>query len=281
MRLPRFAAFAAMSSLALFPSVAQAGTSCWYPNEIKAAQLRGLQSMLMVGTLKCRKSSAASVDLYNSFITRQRGFLDANVTVLKAHFMRENGIVKGQEAYDSFATLLANQYSERPDDAASCPTIESFARLAAGASHSDLLVLAQSLSEAPTSGLCPPSNYRFEQTARPPTAEPSPAPQQPAAVSVAASSEAPVTPGPVVAAKMAAVEPTKTEAVLVAAKAEPAPKAAAPSREEVLQAAIGALQAAATALQAVSGTAAPTPTAEATAGDKPAQVITAAGTSGK
>src|SRR3712207_3600789 len=107
MRVFRMAALAAISSLAVCSSLAQASNGCWYPNESRAAQVRALQTMLMVGTLQCRRSYEASEDLYNDFIYSQRGFLDANAYVLKGHFSRENGVERGQSAYDRFGTSLA------------------------------------------------------------------------------------------------------------------------------------------------------------------------------
>jgi hypothetical protein len=91
----RMAVVAAMSSLALMSSPVLA-ENCWYPHEMRAAQLRDFQSMLMVGTLQCKGANSAAVESYNRFVTKQRGLLDANNYVLKAHFLREAGIEKGR-----------------------------------------------------------------------------------------------------------------------------------------------------------------------------------------
>jgi hypothetical protein len=191
----------------------------------------------MVGTLKCRNVSASSVDLYNAFITKQRPILDSNSNVLKAHFMRENGISKGQAAYDKFSTVLANRHSRTPEDPEFCTTIESFSRLAAAASHDDLMVLAQSLVEAPVSSACSAARQPIVMSEA--KAEPEVVPE---AVLAAAPAPAPA-PQPALAAKAAVIQQ---------ASAEADPKAPAPARDEALNAAIGALQAAVAALQAAS-----------------------------
>lgn len=244
--------------------------------------------MLMVGTLQCRRSHQASIDLYNDFVTSQRGVLDANSNVLKSHFMRENGISQGQHAYDRFGTSLANQYSAQLDDPEFCETVHHFARLAARATTDELLELADAVAEAPRGGVCRPSQYRFEHpryddgrddhAAR---REPLPPPRvlisdgtevavaatpaivqeaaaaaeaAPAAVNVATIEPAPA---PAVAEVSGAPAPLPVEAkleLIEQVKAEPAvaPAPAAPRRDEALQAAIAALQSAVVALQAAS-----------------------------
>jgi hypothetical protein len=278
MSVLRLAALAALTSLACFPSAAQA--ACWYPEEARAAQVRGLQTMLMVGTLQCRHHSRLSEDLYTDFILSQRGVLDANSEVLKARFTRENG-AGGERAYDRFGTRLANQYSERLDDPAFCTTVHRLARLAAGASERELLRLADTVAEPPVSGECRPAGYyhvpsvrengfaRYEArraAVQPPRvaigdpAEPVGAPQSampavPAPVEVAAAADAATaarklervleaSPAPAPAPAPAMVQPAaRIEAAAAPAKAD---------RGEALKAAIAALQSAVVALQAVS-----------------------------
>ena len=222
----RMAVVAAISSLVLMTSPVLA-ENCWYPHEMKAAQLRDLQSMLMVGTLQCKGGSKTAVELYNRFVTKQRSLLDANNYVLKAHFLREQGIEKGGEAYDVYATSLANNRAARLGDPGFCPTVETFVTLAEAASAQELQRLAEMVSEAPASGTCPPSTY-YAGTGGP----------------TVAVADAPVV-----------VEtPAVQAAVAVETPADPAP---APGNAEALQAAIVALQNATAALQAASASAAP------------------------
>lgn len=174
--------------------------------------------MLMVGTLQCKGGNATAVEQYNRFVTKQRGLLDANNYVLKAHFMREAGIENGSAAYDGYATSLANNRAARLGDPGFCPTVETFVTLAEAASAPELQRLAEMVSEPPDSGTCPPSNWYAG------------------------------TGGPAVAAPTATVQP----AVAVETVAPPAPT---PGNAEALQAAIVALQNATAALQAASASA--------------------------
>jgi hypothetical protein len=261
MRFARVAALAVVPSLALFSTTAYAADSCWYPNEAKAAQLRDFQTMLMVGTLQCRSSNKFAVERYNEFVTRQRGLLDANAYVLKTHFLRENGIQQGQGAYDGYATQIANMQSAKAADPGFCASVDTFVRMGTDATQADLLVLAQSVSEAPASGPCPPSNYMAAKSD-------SGADQADAAAAVTVATPetkaAVVEPGAASDAPAAAATP----AVVETAAEVPAPAKAvtppAPSRDEALRAAIAALQSATAALQAATAPAAPAAAADAT-----------------
>lgn len=279
MRFVRVAAFAVMPSLALLTTTAFAATGCWYPNEAKAAQLRDFHSSLMVGTLQCRMSNPEAVSRYNDFVVKQRGLLDANAQILKAHFVRENG-VDAQGAYDRYATALANEQSKKHVDQGLCATVDMYVRTATSASHPDLLVMAQSLSQAPaSSATCPPSSYTSYEADKPKPADVTVAPTaaveaKPAEAVVMA--DAPADPAGVVVVHrgVTAAEPVAVAATPAAAEAAPA-AAAAPataSREDALQAAVVALQAAATALQAASASDAPAKAAAATDA-KPVQTV--------
>jgi hypothetical protein len=239
-------AFPALSCLSLLASPALA-ENCWYPHEAKAAQLRDFQTMLMVGTLQCKGVSQSSIELYNGFVSKQRGSLDANNYILKARFMRESGIEGGRVAYDEYVTGLANAQAAKLGDPSFCPTVETFVRLAADAAQPDLLKLAEAVIDPPQSGQCPPSNY-YAGTG---------GPQVKAAVAV----EEPAAPANV---EVAATTP--------APAAAPAPAAPAPTQAEALQAAIVALQSATAALQAANApaaAAAPTPVKAESSGGNP------------
>ncbi len=271
----RLAALAALSSIALFPSWAQASAGCWTREEARAAQIRGLQTMLMVGTLQCRGYNRHSVDLYNDFILNQRSLLDANATVLKAHFERETGGAEAQRAYDRYATSLANRYSAEMDDVAFCETVGEFVRVAAHASDEGLMRLAETVAAAPPAGSCTPSGAPLGVVERQPErpadrwAYVSPPPPRIAVVEAAPAPAA--TPAP--DAKEAVIE--KAVAAIAAATPASAPApAAAPqpqgNREEALQKAIAALQTAIVALQAADM---PAPQAKPASADLPITTI--------
>jgi hypothetical protein len=261
----KLAAFAAMTSLALVPAIAEANSGCWYPNEARAAQLRDLQTKLMVGTLHCRRSTPSVVDHYNDFVSAKRDILEAHNQILKVRFHREEGgdLGESQASYDRYHTDSANYFSASSSDlgASDCRRIVSLSRMAAQMSDQDLLTLADSIVEAPASGACRPSNFSYRdepfRDARIAGAEQSSpavagfAQAAPVSNEVAldppAFREAAAEPVPV---QMADLNP-QTAAVVTQAKAEPA----AVSSADALKAAVVALQAATAALQAVAAAA--------------------------
>ena len=190
--------------------------------------------------------------------------------------MRENGISGGQGAY-GFATSLANRYSEKLDNRSFCQTVENFSRLAARASHRELLRLADSVAEAPESGSCPASSYRFDRDdeeanlpdyarrQEPPApprisiVEKAPDPA-PAPIAVAQAVPAPAAEGKEAVIQKGVAEAAPPPAPAPTPAAAPVAAPAQPAREEALLAAILVLKSAVTALQAVS---APAPAAAA------------------
>lgn len=267
MRVARRAAVSTLlSTLVMFGTNAYA-TSCWYPNEIKAAQMRDLHAQLMVGTLHCRASNPVFESEYNEFVDRRHDVLDGNIAILKDHFQRESGS-DGQIAYDRYSTVLANAQASKdyanPD---TCAQIGMLLRAATNANDMDLLLLAQTVERAPESNGCPSNATLPAAPAAAFAPAPAPAPAvasapEPVAQATLASvehvgalpSDTPPTPP-------AAAEPAKAElAATPAAVTTPAPTpASADSRDQAMQAAIAALQAATIALQSVSAAPAATP----------------------
>lgn len=268
-----------LAAVASTTTAAYSADACWYRYEAAAEQLQDFQEMLMVGTLRCRIGGHAAEANYNEFATRQHNVLGANAYVLKAHYLRENGIQAGRAAYDQSVTLLANKHASRLDDPSFCATVSAYARLAASASSEDLLVLAQSVVEAPVSGPCRTKGAYAEAAALPPApvyAEPAYAPpvsyETPTGAAVMPATYEPEPPRFEPAA-LPAMAPLPPEAPIVAAAPPPVEKAsvklasteianapvippveaaAAPvaTPEAALEAAITALQAATAALKA-------------------------------
>ncbi|TVV75070.1 hypothetical protein [Sphingomonas solaris] len=110
----RAAAACALFGLGL---AAPAGAACWSTKERSAAQVRELQTMLMVASLRCR---AAGIDItpdYNSFVRAARETIEGANLAIKTHFAAEGG---SQADYDRFTTALANAYGDGQTDAATC-----------------------------------------------------------------------------------------------------------------------------------------------------------------
>jgi hypothetical protein len=100
-------ALAAIAASALLAGSANA--ACWTDAAYQAAQVRELDTMLMVQALRCRKTSASFLSDYNRFVQGSRpALLQANAE-LKAHF-------GGLNAYDNYMTTVANRYGAGTGD---------------------------------------------------------------------------------------------------------------------------------------------------------------------
>lgn len=85
--------------------------SCWTSGEVHAYQVRGLQTMLMVASLKCTAmGGTATSESYNHFVKVIRPALGTSASLLMARFKKLYG-TQAQSAMDSTVTQLANQFS--------------------------------------------------------------------------------------------------------------------------------------------------------------------------
>jgi hypothetical protein len=100
-------ALGAAATTALLASPANAG--CWTDAAYQAAQVRELDTMLMVQALRCRKTSATFLNEYNQFVQTSRPVLLKANAELKAHF-------GGLNAYDNYMTTVANRYGAGTGD---------------------------------------------------------------------------------------------------------------------------------------------------------------------
>ena len=127
-------ALAAAAATATLASPANA--ACWTDAAYQAAQVRELDTMLMVQALRCRKTSANFLSSYNRFVEISRpALLQANAE-LKAHF-------GGLNAYDNYMTTVANRYGAGTGDM-DCGDVASVVRagLAANGSAAKLYQVA-------------------------------------------------------------------------------------------------------------------------------------------
>lgn len=230
--------------LCVVSTTAQAQESCWQPHEVQAARVRDLQTLLMVGALKCNAPSYNTAGHYNNFVAQNRAILGGYNGVLKVRFMREHGVSEGQRAYDNFTTALANRHSSDADASAAtfCQMVDSVVRMAANSTAAaDIEALATGLTERPlgVGDDCPVSTpaTAVVQPAEPNTAVLVSSPP-PAAIDAQSAGQQ--------------VSPAASPVVGVAAQPDIAAPAAAPSQQsaaEALQAAAVAIQSAAAALQ--------------------------------
>ena len=117
----------AAAVLALCSAPAQA--ACWTPREVAAAQVRDLDTMLMVSALRCRFESAALLTEYNELVGKHRAGLGEALGVLKAHYVAAAGPKAGLDALDHYVTRVANRYGAGADGL-SCASLEGIAQAA-------------------------------------------------------------------------------------------------------------------------------------------------------
>ena len=123
----------ALAAIAIVAAPAQA--SCWKADQIAAAKIRDMETMLMVSALRCRADGGTMIARYNQFVVQSRSaLLDVNDR-LRAHFADSDGASNALSAYDGYVTKIANRYGAG----------------AAGLNCGDLSALTDAaLSEAPT-----------------------------------------------------------------------------------------------------------------------------------
>lgn len=128
---------------------AQATPHCWAARDASAAQVRDMQTMLMVAALRCR---AAHIDIsadYDGFVVAQRDAIAAANLVIKQHFAAEGG---SQADYDRFATSLANGFGDDATTEATCAEAASLAHEGSGAAPAQLEQVAMKVFPAALPG---------------------------------------------------------------------------------------------------------------------------------
>ena len=111
---------------------AQAAMQCWNETQAAAAQIRDLQSRLMVATMRCRAMGINITNAYNRFVVANRSTIQGANGILRGQFRSGYGI-EGERHYDRFATALANAYGGDETDPWTCAEAEDMAFEAADA----------------------------------------------------------------------------------------------------------------------------------------------------
>ncbi len=133
-----------------------ARNDCWSAQEISAAKVRDLQTMLMVAGLRCRSGGTDVLSGYNRFVAANRTALVEVNDRLKLHFKTMHGTAEGQRNYDRFTTALANAYGAGGSGAGNCENMASLAAEAAAArgSSTALIVIADNYGLDPNLPVC-------------------------------------------------------------------------------------------------------------------------------
>lgn len=113
-----------------------AEAACWSSAAYQAAQVRELETMLMVEALRCRRSEADFLPTYNDFVRTSRPALIKVNDTLRNHFMNEVGAARALDAYDDYVTSVANRYGAGTAGL-NCSDMASIARAAAAANGSN------------------------------------------------------------------------------------------------------------------------------------------------
>ncbi|MCH4150898.1 MAG: hypothetical protein LKF30_02985 [Sphingobium sp.] len=124
--------------------------SCWSDTAYQAAQLRDLDTMLMVATLRCRlKGNDFSAD-YNRFVVGKRAILSAANVEMQSAFSQTVGKARALGAYDDFMTKIANSYG-MGTAGMNCADYAALARAAAEAPavRASVVALAESVGSQP------------------------------------------------------------------------------------------------------------------------------------
>jgi len=124
------------------PAAAQ---SCWNGQAVKAAKVRDLQTLLMVGALQCRTSQYDVLADYNKFVKAHRTTITTHNDVLKAHFKR----VGNARGYDKFTTALANGRSADTVDPEFCQETADLAEKLVKAKPAEVEAIADKFVDTP------------------------------------------------------------------------------------------------------------------------------------
>lgn len=143
------AALAVLAGLSVTAMPANAQRPCWSPQQVKAAKVRDLQTLLMVGALQCRTSGHDVLKGYNRFVINSRSVIQGHNEVLRSRFVNVHGAREGQRAYDRFTTALANGHAANTGASDFCPSMAALANQAASSSRAELEALADRLIDAP------------------------------------------------------------------------------------------------------------------------------------
>ena len=145
-----------LSAAAATMMSAPASAACWSSKTVEAAFVRDLDSALMVATLRCRTSGVEMTSDYNQFVRGKRALLIAANDELRAQFSVGRGSKAGLDAFDRYATALANSHGANAAGF-SCAEYKALAQ-AAAAAPSDRAALLQIAGQARISPLLPPES---------------------------------------------------------------------------------------------------------------------------
>ncbi len=120
-----------------------ATAACWSAKAVEAAYVRDFDTILMVATLRCRNQGVEIATDYNKFVREKRAVLVAANEDLRAQFTVGRSPKAGLDAFDRFATAIANSHGAGSSEF-DCAAYKVLAKAAVAApvSRASLLQLA-------------------------------------------------------------------------------------------------------------------------------------------
>jgi len=109
------AAIAAGALVIGLAAPALAAPACWSAELVRAARMRQLDVMLMVGSLRCRGTAQDYRAAYDRFLLRHRPQLGRVNQMILAEMRGRLGPIGALEALDEASVRMANRYGERAD----------------------------------------------------------------------------------------------------------------------------------------------------------------------
>lgn len=93
-------------------SSASAASTCWSADLVRAARLRQLDVMLMVGSLRCRTSAQDYRTAYDRFLTRHRPLLSKANLAMLGEMRLKLGAIGASDTLDRASVRMANRYGQ-------------------------------------------------------------------------------------------------------------------------------------------------------------------------
>lgn len=110
---------------------ASAASACWSADLVRAARLRQLDVMLMVGSLRCRTTAQDYRTSYDRFLVRHRPMLSKANLAMLGEMRLKLGSIGASDMLDRASVRMANQYGK--EGGYSCAELgEATAALATG-----------------------------------------------------------------------------------------------------------------------------------------------------
>lgn len=92
---------------------ASAASACWSADLVRAARLRQLDVMLMVGSLRCRTTAQDYRTAYDRFLVRHRPMLSKANFAMLGEMRLKLGSVGASDTLDRASVRMANQYGQQ------------------------------------------------------------------------------------------------------------------------------------------------------------------------